>query len=100
MRRRSEERDPDCGMCTGNAGLLAICDRCAKNLEMLDLADEAAELRGVETDIVGFPTLLTESAPEGSLFIIPSRASLERALEHDEAPDLRRYFGVITNIGY
>lgn len=92
-------RDTDCGMCMGNPRLLALCDRCTKNLEMLDLAEAIAEVKGEEVSFGGVPTIFTSAAPEGSLFMVPSRAALERALEHDEAPDLRRYFGVITNIG-
>lgn len=95
-------RDPDCGMCTGNPELLSLCDRCAKNLELLDLSDAVCEVKGEEGGFVTFgdvPTVFADSVPADSLFLVPSRWVLEQALEHDEAPDLRRYFGVIANIG-
>lgn len=86
-------------MCSGDPTLLRLCDRCAKNLEMLDLAGAIEEVKDKEIDVGGFSCVLSEAVPENSLFIVPSRAALENALEHDEVPDLRRYFGSITNIG-
>lgn len=80
---------------------LALCERCAKNLQMLDVAQELEGMSARDMHIPGFPFTfrVSEEVPKDNLYFIPSRESLERALEHDEAPDLRRYFGVIKNIG-
>jgi hypothetical protein len=87
-----------CSMCQGGKSL-ALCERCAKNLEMLDLAQALEELPTRTVNVGNFSFEVSPAAPPDTIYFVPKREALEHALEHDEAPDLRRYFGVIKNIG-
>lgn len=92
--------DPVCSICKGGADPLSLCNRCAKNLQMLDVADGAANICGQRMGAGGFPGIISNQVPADAIFFVPSREALERALEHDETPDLRRYFGMIKNLGH